>query len=152
MVYHTKIASYMCTMKVKSKEVDFVNQNVNRLAKLKFWYQGGAETCEATICLSAKQSSHRVAIISHGAFGSPREMNWLGYALASQGWVVVGVAHFGESWVYGPESIDPTSAMRFWQRAQDVSFAIDSLSKKALFNISLKTDKVIIPCINVYEH
>ncbi|WP_291623944.1 hypothetical protein [Colwellia sp.] len=131
-------------MKLKTTEVDFINQQVNRPTKIKFWYQGGAEPCEATICLSPKQSSHRVAIISHGAFGSPREMNWLGYALASQGWVVAGVAHFGESWVYGAENIDPSSAMRFWQRPQDVSFAIDSLSDEGLFNTSLKTDKIIM--------
>jgi predicted dienelactone hydrolase len=132
------------SMELKTIEVDFLNQQVNRPAKIKFWYQGGAEPCEATICLSPKQSSHRVAIISHGAFGSPREMNWLGYALASQGWVVAGVAHFGESWVYGAENIDPSSAMRFWQRPQDVSFAIDSLSEEGLFNTPLKTDKVIM--------
>jgi predicted dienelactone hydrolase len=131
-------------IELKTKEVDFINQNVNRPAKIKFWYQSGAEPCEATICLTPKQSSHRVAIISHGAFGSPREMNWLGYALASQGWVAVGVAHFGESWVYGAENIDPSSAMRFWQRPQDVSFAIDILSKEGVFNTSLKTDKIIM--------
>lgn len=131
-------------MKLKTTEVDFFNQQENRPTKIKFWYQGSVESCEATICLSSKQSSHRVAIISHGAFGSPREMNWLGFALASQGWVVAGVAHFGESWVYGAENIDPSSTMRFWQRSQDVSFAIDSLSNEGLFNISLKTDKVIM--------
>ncbi|QQX82599.1 hypothetical protein JK628_17090 [Shewanella sp. KX20019] len=131
-------------MELKTTEVDFFNQQVNRPVKIKFWYQSGSESCEATICLSPKQSSHRVAIISHGAFGSPREMNWLGYALASQGWVVAGVAHFGESWVYGSENIDPSSAMRFWQRPQDISFAIDSLSEEKLFNTSLKTDKVIM--------
>jgi predicted dienelactone hydrolase len=132
------------TMNLKTTEVDFLNQQENRPTKIKFWYQGGAESCEATICLSPNQTSHRVAIISHGAFGSPREMNWLGYALASQGWVVAGVAHFGESWVYGGETIDPSVAMRFWQRPQDVSFTIDSLSDKGLFNTSIKTDKVIM--------
>jgi predicted dienelactone hydrolase len=131
-------------IQLKTTEVDLFNQQDNRPTKVKFWYQGGAEPCKETICLSPKQSRHRVAIISHGAFGSPREMNWLGYALASQGWVVAGVAHFGESWVYGPENIDPSSIMRFWQRPQDVSFTIDSLSDEGLFNISLKTDKVIM--------
>ncbi len=131
-------------MALKSTEVDFINQQENRPAKIKFWYQSGAEPCSAKICLSDKQNSHRVAIISHGAFGSPREMNWLGYALASQGWLVAGVAHFGESWVYGTENIDPSSVMRFWQRPQDVSFAIDSLSEKGLFNTPLTTDKVIM--------
>ena len=132
------------SMKLKSTEIDFFNQQMNRPAKIKFWYQEGAESCEEQICLSPKQSNHRVAIISHGAFGSPREMNWLGYALASQGWVVAGVAHHGESWVYGPETIDPSTVMRFWQRPQDVSFAIDSLSAKGVFNIALNTNKIIM--------
>lgn len=131
-------------MALKTTEVDFFNQQVKRQTKIKFWYQASAEPCAASICLSAKQSSQRVAVISHGAFGSPREMNWLGYALASQGWVVAGVAHFGESWVYGTENIDPSTVMRFWQRPQDVSFTIDRLSEKGLFNTSLKTDKVIM--------
>jgi predicted dienelactone hydrolase len=131
-------------MKLSTTEVDFFNQQLERPTKIKFWYQGSAEPCQSTICLSSHQRSHRVAIISHGAFGSPREMNWLGYALASQGWVVAGVAHFGESWVYGSKNIDPSSAMRFWQRPQDVSFAIDSLSDDGLFNTSLKTDQIIM--------
>lgn len=131
-------------MELKTTEVDFFNHKVNRPVKIKFWYQGGVELCEAKVCLSPKQKNQRVAIISHGAFGSPREMNWLGYALASQGWVVAGVAHFGESWVYGAQNIDPSSAMRFWQRPEDVSFAIDSLSEGGLFNTSLKTDNVIM--------
>jgi predicted dienelactone hydrolase len=132
------------SFEMKTTEVDFINEQVNRPTKIKFWYQGSAKPCEATMCLLPTQNPQRVAVISHGAFGSPREMNWLGYALASQGWVVAGVAHFGESWVYGPKNIDPSSAMRFWQRPQDVSFAIDSLSTKGLFDASLKTDKVIM--------
>ncbi|GAC24765.1 hypothetical protein GMES_2470 [Paraglaciecola mesophila KMM 241] len=132
------------SIELKTTEVDFINEKVNRPTKIKFWYQSGAKPCEATICLLAKQNPQRVAVISHGAFGSPREMNWLGYALASQGWLVAGVAHFGESWVYGPENIDPNSAMRFWQRPQDVSFAIDSLSQKGLFDAFIKTDKVVM--------
>ncbi|MBQ4848103.1 hypothetical protein [Pseudoalteromonas sp. MMG005] len=71
-------------------------------------------------------------------------MNWLGYALASQGWLVAGVAHYGESWVYGPETIDSKAASQFWNRPQDVSFTIDSLAKSQLFNIQLKTDRVLI--------
>jgi predicted dienelactone hydrolase len=34
--------------------------------------------------------------------------------------------------------------MRFWQPPQDVSFTIDSLSEEGLFNIPLKTEKVIM--------
>jgi len=129
---------------LKTTEIDFLNQELNRPTKIKFWYQGGSKTCESSICLTPTQDDQKVAIISHGAFGSPREMNWLGFALASQGWVVAGVAHYGESWVYGAQTIDPSTVMRFWQRPEDVSFAIDSLSEPGLFNTSLKTNKVIM--------
>lgn len=129
---------------LKTKEVDFFNEQANRPTRVKFWYQSNSTPCNAKICLSTTQNPKRVAIISHGAFGSPRSMNWLGFALASQGWLVAGVAHYGESWVYGSETIDPKMAMQFWNRPQDVSFTIDSLTESQLFNISLNTDKVLM--------
>ena len=129
---------------LETKEVDLFNKALNRPTKLKLWYQTDNTQCHTKVCLASQQELDRVAVISHGAFGSPREMNWLGYALASQGWVVVGVAHYGESWVYGPEKIDPSSAGRFWQRPQDVSFAIDSLETEQLFDKPLQTNRVIM--------
>lgn len=132
------------TMKLKTTDVDFYNQALERPTQVKFWYQSNVNNCKTIICLSSQQQNHRIAVISHGAFGSPREMNWLGYALASQGWIVAGIAHFGESWVYGTDNIDPMTAMRFWQRPQDVSFVLDRLSDETLFNKSLKIDNVIM--------
>lgn len=129
---------------LQTTEVDFFDQANQRPTKVKFWYQSNALGCAEKICLSAMQNNQRVAIISHGAFGSPRSMNWLGYALASQGWVVAGVAHYGESWVYGTQTIDPSVLSRFWQRPQEVSFVIDSFAEKGLFNTPLNTDKVIM--------
>lgn len=131
-------------IELKTTEVDFFNQQANRPTKVKFWYQGGSGSCATKICLSKTQNSQRIAIISHGAFGSPRSMNWLGYSLASQGWLVAGVAHYGESWVYGTETIDPKTAAQFWNRPQDVSFTLDRLAENGLFNISLRTNKVLI--------
>ena len=112
--------------------------------KVKFWYQAGVKNCDAKVCLSESQNKQKVAIISHGAFGSPIEMNWLGYALASQGWLVAGIAHYGESWIYGNENIDPSSVLRFWQRPQEVSFVIDELSNEALFNHSIETNNILM--------
>lgn len=132
------------SLELKSTEVDFFNQKSNRPVKVKFWYQANSAPCEEKICLLKTQSPDKVAVVSHGAFGSPREMNWLGYALASQGWLVAGVSHYGESWVYGPQTIDPSSVMKFWLRPQDVSFTIDSLSDTGLFNTPLNTNNVLM--------
>jgi len=132
------------SIELKTTEVDFYNQQVSRPTKVKFWYQSNTENCDAKVCLSNNQKPSKVAIISHGAFGSPRSMNWLGYALASQGWLVAGVAHYAESWVYGQETIDRRAVIRFWNRPQDVSFVIDSLSEQNLFNTSVETNNVIM--------
>ena len=132
------------TPKLKSTEVDFFDQASQRPAKVKFWYQAATNICEGKICLRQSQNKHKVAVISHGAFGSPHEMSWLGYALASQGWLVAGVAHFGESWVYGTETIDPSVVSKFWQRPQEVSFVIDSLSEKGIFNLTLQTNNILM--------
>lgn len=132
------------TVNLKTTEVDLFNQQANRPTKVKFWYQSGSESCSAKVCLAKTQNPKRIAIISHGAFGSPRSMNWLGYALASQGWLVAGIAHYGESWVYGTETIDPKTVTQFWNRPQDVSFTIDNLAENRLFNISMKTDRILM--------
>ncbi|MDO6567057.1 hypothetical protein Q4561_08295 [Alteromonas sp. 1_MG-2023] len=132
------------SFELKTQDVDFFDQKANRPAKVKFWYQADTRACDAKICLRSAQNKHKVAVISHGAFGSPNSMNWLGYALASQGWIVAGVAHYGESWVYGQDTIDPSVLQRFWQRPQEISFVIDSLTKSGLFNHSLETDDIVM--------
>lgn len=129
---------------LQTKEVKLVNSQTQQPLQVRFWYQTASQACPETLCLTAAQDPDKIAVISHGAFGSPLEMNWLGYALASQGWLVAGVAHYGESWVYGRETIDPASVMRFWQRPQEVSLVIDHLSDSGFANLSLKTNKVVM--------
>ncbi len=46
--------------------------------------------------------------------GAAKDCSWLDYPLAAKGWVVVGVNHFGESWRYGRQNIDPSSVTRVW--------------------------------------
>ena len=68
-----------------------------------------------------------VILLSHGAFGSARNYAWIAEHLARRGHVVCGVSHFGESYVYGAETIDPTVAADVGSRALDCSFALDHL-------------------------
>lgn len=74
-----------------------------------------------------------VIVLSHGAFGAANNYAWIGEHLARSGYLVVGVSHFGESYMYGPETIDPASATRPWTRPQDCSFALDAMSRHATF-------------------
>lgn len=139
-----KPVSANAKFELSTKEINLFDNVAKRPAKVKFWYQADKNVCDAQICLQPQQNIQKIAVISHGAFGSPRSMNWLGYALASQGWVVAGVAHFGESWIYGSQTIDPSVLQRFWQRPQEVSFVLDSISKKGLFNRKLIVDEVLM--------
>ncbi len=74
-----------------------------------------------------------VIVLSHGAFGSSRNYSWIGEYLAGNGFIVAGVSHFKESPVYGPETIDPASALQPWLRPQDCTFALDYLFSQSEF-------------------
>jgi predicted dienelactone hydrolase len=74
-----------------------------------------------------------VIVLSHGAFGSARNYSWIGQYLAGNGYIVAGVSHFGESPVYGPETVDPASALQPWLRPQDCTFALDYLLGQSEF-------------------
>ena len=81
------------------------------------------------VAKDAKPADKKVPLIllSHGAFGAARNYSWIAEYLARNGYVVAGISHYKESFVYGPETIDPASALRPWLRAQDCSFALDYL-------------------------
>lgn len=103
---------------IKTDVIDLVHSDKKRPIKVDLWHKESR----------AKNASKlNVAILSHGAMGSSKDYSWLAYPLAAQGWIVIGLNHFGESWRYGRENIDPSSVMRFWQRTEDASFVIDSL-------------------------
>src|SRR5262245_11069393 len=66
-------------------------------------------------------------VLSHGASGSASNYAWLAEYLSRSGVAVLGVSHYGESWVYGPATIDPVAVTRLWLRPADCSFALDAL-------------------------
>ncbi len=73
-----------------------------------------------------------VIVLSHGAFGSARNYAWIAEYLARRGYVVCGVSHFGESPVYGVETIDPSTVLDPSDRVVDCSFALDRVLAGAL--------------------
>ncbi|WP_218312711.1 alpha/beta hydrolase family protein [Alteromonas antoniana] len=112
---------------VAYSEVDFINPDTQQPVKLSVWYPAGEQCADAKLCLSKTVRPDETILLSHGAMGSARELNWIGYATASQGFVTVGINHFGESWAYGPESIQPDAALKIWRRATEVSAVLDLL-------------------------
>lgn len=137
------LASFCIQAEIKSTELDLFDSSRDRPVKIRVWYQAD-NNCAAKLCVatSPDQTQTPVALISHGAFGSPREMNWLGYGLAQQSWLVIGVAHYGESWVYGRESVDYSSVGKKWLRAQDISFVVDELMAGNLTDKKINTTNI----------
>lgn len=138
---------------VERTHVDAFDASRQRPVKMTIWYpRAESAACEATLCLAEDVKRLRTAVISHGAMGSAMEYNWVGYALASQGIVTVGISHYGESWIYGQEHVDFMSALKIWQRPADVSFALDALEKNSLsenselplFNLDLSWQNTLV--------
>jgi predicted dienelactone hydrolase len=77
--------------------------------------------------------SFPLVVISHGASGSAPNYGWLTEYLARKGMIVLGVSHYGESWRYGADAVDPSAATRLWTRPQDCTFALSQILQEKLF-------------------
>ncbi len=119
---------------VKVIELKTTDPLTYRPIKLRIWYPAGFDTdCEKSqICLAPNVQQHHTILLMHGAMGSVKSHNWLGYAMASQGIVVVGIDHFGESWSYGIETMNPSTVMSLGLRPADVSATLNQLSANQL--------------------
>lgn len=80
--------------------------------------------------------------LSHGAGGSARNYAWLAEALARRGFVVLGISHYGESPIYGPETIDPKVLTQLWVRPADVSFGLRQILAQREFAGSLDSERI----------
>jgi predicted dienelactone hydrolase len=64
-------------------------------------------------------------VLSHGVYGSARNYTWLAEGLARRGFIVAGVSHYGESPIYGTETVDPSGGRRPSERPRDCTAALD---------------------------
>ncbi|GAA6152727.1 alpha/beta hydrolase family protein [Pseudoteredinibacter isoporae] len=124
-------------------EMDLYDSERERPIKLNIWYAAKADCQSVLKCVDSNTESPNVVVMSHGAMGSVRSMNWIAYPLAARGYVVIGVNHFGESWVYGQENINPAAALKLWERPKDISVALNQLAKQSPFDKALNLSDVL---------
>lgn len=74
-----------------------------------------------------------VVLLSHGAMGAASNYSWIAESLARRGYVVLGVSHFGESPVFGPQTLNPATVARFRDRTHDFNVALDWLVTKSRY-------------------
>jgi predicted dienelactone hydrolase len=119
------------------------------------WYPASAPAEEAPIAygLGRGKAARDAALIdggdrlplvamSHGAMGSARDYSWIAEHLARNGYIVLGVSHAGESWIYGADKADPAAVLRLWERPLDCAFAIDRIVEDAALGSRVDTDRI----------
>jgi predicted dienelactone hydrolase len=74
--------------------------------------------------LSPTRQQYPLLLLSHGTGGSADSLDWLGAALAAQGYIVVGVNHPGNNTL---EPLTRAGFMLWWERATDLSEALDGV-------------------------
>lgn len=76
--------------------------------------------------LSKRSSKYPLILMSHGHRGDRRERTWLVEHLVKQGFAVAAVEHFGNT----RAGYNPLVSIRFWERARDVTFALNQILKE----------------------
>jgi predicted dienelactone hydrolase len=74
--------------------------------------------------LAGARSRYPLLVLSHGTGGSADSLDWLGAALAAQGYIVAGVNHPGNN-ALEPRTLD--GFMLWWERATDASEVLDGV-------------------------
>lgn len=78
------------------------------------------------VVLADTGKKYPLIVFSHGHAGDRRNLSWLAESLVKNGFVVASVEHHGNSW----RSYNPLTSLRFWERARDVSFALNQVLKE----------------------
>lgn len=127
------------------------DESRKRPVQLDIWYPStGAEKennygiSKGSVAKGANVNGDKLPVIllSHGAMGAASNYSWLAEYLSRRGFVVLGVSHFGESPVFGPNSVDPTSVSRFGDRTRDLNFALEFLLEKSKYAANLDANKI----------
>jgi predicted dienelactone hydrolase len=118
---------------VSPGEPRFSPQNANPLfVPLQATAEGAA--------LSNSHQRYPLILISHGTGGSALGMFWLGYYLASRGYIVAAVNHHGNT---GAEpQMDPRGFLLYWERAKDISVVLDKLFDDPVFGSRIDRKRI----------
>jgi predicted dienelactone hydrolase len=83
--------------------------------------------------------SYPVVLLSHGTGGTAISLSWLAKRLTETGYIVIGPDHHGNT---AMESYHPAGFAAWWERAQDLTFALDTLSANSFLAGRMDTNDV----------
>jgi predicted dienelactone hydrolase len=132
-------------VRVGKQMIDLGELPSGRLAQISLWFPEGqcADLPNKQYCLADSATSDRTLVFSHGAMGAAENYNWIAEALAAAGYIVVGINHYGESWLYGEDTQDVRATSMIWHRPTDISAIYDALSNRELFQKPVNWSNII---------
>jgi predicted dienelactone hydrolase len=86
------------------------------------------------------RARYPLVVLSHGTGGSAVQLAWLGLTLARRGYIVAAVNHHGNTATEA--HYDARGFLLWWERARDVSVAIDRLLDDPLFGTRIDTSRI----------
>lgn len=139
---HSTADNKVTPMQVKMQHIDLFDAARQRPVKITVWYPAGTDCQQQLICVSPNAILRQGVLLSHGAMGAAQNYQWLGKAMAAKGLVTVGVNHYGESWIYGAEHVNPAAVLQFWQRPLDLTFVLNVLQNNQLDNATIFSQNI----------
>lgn len=79
-----------------------------------------------------------VIVFSHGTGGGRLTVEWLCAGLASHGFIVVAVDHFGNTF----DNPIPIEFVKYWERPQDISFVLNALLTTSDISSSMNEKRI----------
>lgn len=90
--------------------------------------------------VASTAARYPLVVLSHGTGGAALQMMWLGHHLAANGFIVAALSHHGNSGDGG--EYQPQGFMLWWERARDMSVAIDRLVADSTFGVRIDRDRI----------
>lgn len=112
-----------------------VDKDAPAKSALGFWIRCD-EARDAPI--SAQKKQYPLIILSHGSGGQRFDISWLAEILASNGYIVAAMDHYGNTW----NNKIPESYTRPWERPRDISFVIDHLLTTSRFKDKIDEKRI----------
>jgi predicted dienelactone hydrolase len=90
--------------------------------------------------ISLGLQKYPLILLSHGTGGSAIQMMWLGYYLASRGYIVAAVNHHGNTAAERPYAAQ--GFLLYWERARDLTVVLDKLLADPVFGARIDRDRI----------
>ena len=90
--------------------------------------------------VSNAQQKYPLVLLSHGTGGSAVQMMWLGYYLASRGYIAAAVNHHGNT--AAERQPAAPGFLLYWERARDLSVLLDKLLADPLVGPHIDRDRI----------